>query len=397
MQFFLDTANIQEIETGLEWGLVDGITTNPTLIAKQGKPYLATVQAIARLVPGPVSGEVLATELDEILEQGRRLAGLAENVVVKVPLTPPGLRAVGALREEGIRTNVTLCFSAAQALLAAKAGAAYISPFVGRLDDVGEDGMELIEKIVSIYENYEFDTEVLVASVRHPMHVVQSALLGADVATMPFKILEQLYKHPLTDVGLDALPRRLEEDRQDLRGIARGRSLGAAVSLTIPAAARAALPPGLGPVHGHGAGRHPLDRPAAWRDPAPPLPRSAAVVARPAAGARRGRAAPRHLEGGGGVPPSGARRFEEQLLALLGPLARAEVVALALLSGFAEELFFRGAVQGAVGPGFPRACSSRRFTPAPSARFRLWTVFAATGRAPFAGGSLLSPVTFWRR
>ena len=203
MEFFLDTADIQEIETGLEWGMVNGITTNPTLIAKQGKAYLATVQEIARLVPGPVSGEVLATEFDEIMEQGRRLAGLAENVVVKVPLTPPGLRAVAKLLEEGIRTNVTLCFSAAQALIAAKAGAAYISPFVGRLDDVGEDGMELIEKVVSIYQNYEFDTKVLVASVRHPVHVVQSALLGADVATLPFKVLEQLYKHPLTDVGLD--------------------------------------------------------------------------------------------------------------------------------------------------------------------------------------------------
>jgi transaldolase len=203
MDFFLDTADIKEIETGLEWGLVDGVTTNPTLIAKQGKPYLKTVQEIARLVPGPVSGEVLATEFDEIMEQGHRLADLAENVVVKVPLTPPGLRAVAKLLEEGIRTNVTLCFSPAQALIAAKAGAYFISPFVGRLDDVGEDGMELIEKVVTIYQNYEFDTKVLVASVRHPIHVVQSAQLGADVATMPFKILEQLYHHPLTDLGLD--------------------------------------------------------------------------------------------------------------------------------------------------------------------------------------------------
>jgi len=203
MDFFLDTADIKEIETGLEWGMVDGITTNPTLIAKQGKAYLPTVKEIAKLVPGPVSGEVLATELDEIMEQGHRLAGLAENVVVKVPLTPPGLRAVGKFLAEGIHCNVTLCFSAAQALLAAKAGAMFISPFVGRLDDVGEDGMELVEKIVTIYQNYEFDTKVLVASVRHPIHVVQAAQLGADVATMPFKILEQLYKHPLTDVGLD--------------------------------------------------------------------------------------------------------------------------------------------------------------------------------------------------
>jgi transaldolase len=203
MQFFLDTAEIQEIETGLEWGMVDGVTTNPSLIAKSGRPYLPTVQAIAKLVPGPVSGEVLATDYDEILSQGRRLAGLAENVVVKVPLTPAGLRAVATFKKEGIRNNVTLCFSAAQALLAAKVGAAYISPFIGRLDDVGEEGMELIEQVVTIYQNYGYDTKVLVASVRSPIHVIQAAMLGADVATIPFKVLEQLYRHPLTDVGLD--------------------------------------------------------------------------------------------------------------------------------------------------------------------------------------------------
>lgn len=203
MEFFLDTADIKEIETGLEWGLVDGITTNPSLIAKQGKSYLATVKEIAQLVPGPVSGEVLATEFDEMMSQAHRLADLAENVVVKVPLTPPGLRAVAKLLDEGIRCNVTLCFSSAQALLAAKAGALYISPFVGRLDDVGEDGMELIDEIVSIYQNYDFETKVLVASIRHPIHIVQSAQLGADVATMPFKVLEQLFKHPLTDIGLE--------------------------------------------------------------------------------------------------------------------------------------------------------------------------------------------------
>jgi len=203
MQFFLDSAEIKEIELGLEWGMVDGITTNPTLIAKQGKPYLATVQEIARLVPGPVSGEVLATDFEGIVEQGKRLAGLAENVVVKVPLLPAGLRALRVLSGQGIRTNVTLCFSAAQALLAAKAGASYISPFIGRLDDVGQEGMELIGQVVSIYENYEFETEVLVASIRHPVHVVQAALLGADVATLPFKVLEQLYHHPLTDAGLE--------------------------------------------------------------------------------------------------------------------------------------------------------------------------------------------------
>ncbi len=203
MEFFLDTAEIQEIETALEWGMVDGVTTNPSLIAKSGRPYLPTVQAIAKLVPGPVSGEVLATEYEEILKQGRRLAGLAENVVVKVPLTPDGLRAVATFKKEGIRNNVTLCFSAAQALLAAKVGAAYISPFIGRLDDVGEEGMELIEQVVTIYQNYGYDTKVLVASVRSPIHVIQAAMLGADVATIPFKVLEQLYKHPLTDLGLD--------------------------------------------------------------------------------------------------------------------------------------------------------------------------------------------------
>jgi len=202
MEFFLDTADIKEIETGLEWGMVNGITTNPTLIAKQGKPYLATVQEIARLVPGPVSGEVLATEFDEIMEQGRRLAGLAENVVVKVPLTPAGLRAVAKLLAEGIRTNVTLCFSAAQALIAAKAGAAYISPFVGRLDDISTDGMQVISDILEIYDNYAFPTEVLVASVRHPMHVHEAAMLGAHVATCPLSVLLALCKHPLTDAGL---------------------------------------------------------------------------------------------------------------------------------------------------------------------------------------------------
>ena len=201
--FFLDTADLEEIETGLDWGMVDGITTNPSLIAKQGKPYLPTVKAIAALVPGPVSGEVLATDLEGMLEQGRRLADLAENVVVKLPLGPAGLQAARILESEGTRTNVTLCFSASQALLAAKAGATYISPFVGRLDDVSQDGMELIREIVQIYANYNLQTQVLVASVRHPMHVVQSALIGGDVVTIPFKVLSQLYKHQLTDIGLD--------------------------------------------------------------------------------------------------------------------------------------------------------------------------------------------------
>ena len=164
---------------------------------------MPTVKEIANLVPGPVSGEVLALDYDEMFDQAHRLAALAENVVVKVPLNPQGLKLVRVLAGEGIKTNVTLCFSAAQALVAAKAGATYISPFVGRLDDVGEEGMKLIEDVVGIYQNYEFPTQVLVASARHPIHVVQSAQLGADVVTIPFKVLEQLYKHPLTDLGLD--------------------------------------------------------------------------------------------------------------------------------------------------------------------------------------------------
>jgi transaldolase len=203
MQFFLDTADLKEIKQGLEWGMVDGITSNPSLIAKEGKNYLDAVKEIAELVPGPVSGEVLATDYDTMLEQAHKLATLAENVVVKVPLTPDGLRACRVLRGEGTKVNVTLCFSASQALLAAKAGATYISPFIGRLDDVSTDGMHLIEQVVTIYNNYDFETQVLVASARHPLHIVQSALLGADVVTMPFKVMEQLYKHPLTDVGLE--------------------------------------------------------------------------------------------------------------------------------------------------------------------------------------------------
>lgn len=205
MDFFLDTAELDEIKTALEWGMLDGVTTNPSLIAKAGRPYLATVREVAELVgeDRPVSGEVLATEYEEILTQGRKLAALAPNVVVKVPLLPSGLRAVATFKEEGIKTNVTLCFSSNQALLAAKAGAAYISPFIGRLDDVGHDGMQVIEEIVTQYHNYGFETRVLVASVRTPTHVTRAAILGADVATIPFKVLAQLYKHPLTDSGLE--------------------------------------------------------------------------------------------------------------------------------------------------------------------------------------------------
>lgn len=204
MDLFLDTADLDEIKTALDWGMIDGVTTNPSLIAKQGKPYLPTVKAIAEMVPGPVSGEVLATDTQGMLDQGHRLADLASNVVIKVPLTTEGLKAVRVFADESIQTNVTLCFSANQAMLAAKAGATFISPFVGRLDDLGQDGMALIQDIVGIYENYDFDTRVLVASVRHPLHVTQSAQLGAHVATIPFGVLAKLYRHPLTDRGLDA-------------------------------------------------------------------------------------------------------------------------------------------------------------------------------------------------
>ena len=202
MKIFIDTGDIGEIKEAVAMGAIDGVTTNPSLLAKAGKPIKKAIAEICEVVDGPVSAEVLATTTKEILEEGRDLAKIHPNVVVKVPLIVDGLKAVRQLKSEGIRSNVTLCFSAPQALLAAKAGAGFISPFVGRLDDVSEDGMELIQQIVTIYKNYKFDTEVLVASVRHPIHVVQAAMMGAHVATIPFKVITQLAKHPLTDIGL---------------------------------------------------------------------------------------------------------------------------------------------------------------------------------------------------
>ncbi|MGM0559821.1 MAG: fructose-6-phosphate aldolase [Pseudomonadota bacterium] len=205
MKFFIDTADLDEIRDLAATGLVDGVTTNPSLIAKNGGDFLEVIKQICAVVPGPVSAEVTATDHDTMLAEGRHLAKLADNVCVKVPLTPDGLKTCKALSEEGTRVNVTLCFSPAQALLAAKAGASYISPFIGRLDDIGTEGMELIGQIVEIYANYpDLQTEVLVASVRSPMHVVESARLGADVATLPPAVLRSLFKHPLTDKGLDA-------------------------------------------------------------------------------------------------------------------------------------------------------------------------------------------------
>ncbi|HEX2890138.1 fructose-6-phosphate aldolase [Vineibacter terrae] len=209
MKFFVDTADVAEIRTLAASGLLDGVTTNPSLIAKSGRPMLDVIREIAELVPGPVSAEVTATDFETMLKEGKKLHALGkhakDNIAVKVPLTPDGLRCCKALSSEGIMVNVTLCFSAAQAILAAKAGAAFVSPFVGRLDDIGEDGMALIADVVQIYRQYaSFRTEVLVASVRHPQHVVAAAKLGAHVATLPPNILKQLFKHPLTDNGLKA-------------------------------------------------------------------------------------------------------------------------------------------------------------------------------------------------
>ncbi|HNX49285.1 MAG TPA: fructose-6-phosphate aldolase, partial [Thermoanaerobaculaceae bacterium] len=184
------------------WGILDGVTTNPSLVAKEGRSYRELVAEICRLVPGPVSAEVLATAAEGMEREGRELAAIAENVVVKLPITKEGLKVCSRFAEEGIPTNLTLCFSPAQALLVAKAGATYVSPFIGRLDDVGHDGMQLIREIVQIYDAYEFATQVLVASVRHPQHVVEAALAGADVSTVPFKVLEQLFHHPLTEIGI---------------------------------------------------------------------------------------------------------------------------------------------------------------------------------------------------
>lgn len=202
MKLFLDSANINEITELASWGILDGVTTNPSLVAKEGRSYAALVEDICRLVPGPISAEVLATDVEGMDREGRELAAIAENVVIKLPITREGLQVCARFADEGIATNLTLCFSPAQALLVAKAGASYVSPFVGRLDDVGQDGMQLIREIVQIYDNYEVPTQVLVASVRHPQHVVEAALIGADVATVPFKVLDQLYHHPLTDIGL---------------------------------------------------------------------------------------------------------------------------------------------------------------------------------------------------
>ncbi|PLX24311.1 MAG: fructose-6-phosphate aldolase [Ignavibacteria bacterium] len=203
MKFFIDSANIDEIREAASLGILDGVTTNPSLVAKEGKNFRQLLDEIIDIVNGPISAEVVSTEANGILTEARELAAIHENIVVKVPLIREGLKAVRQLTDEGIKTNVTLCFSPTQALLAAKAGATYISPFIGRLDDISIDGMELIQQIVTIYQNYGYTTEVLAASIRHPLHVLEAAMIGADVATIPFKIIDQMFKHPLTDSGLE--------------------------------------------------------------------------------------------------------------------------------------------------------------------------------------------------
>ena len=202
MQFFLDTAIIDEIREAVEWGVVDGVTTNPSLVAKAGRPMRDVIFEICELVDGPVSAEVLSLKADEMVSEAQELAGIHPHVVVKIPMTEEGLKAVKRLSKLGIKTNVTLVFSPSQALLAAKAGATYVSPFVGRLDDISHEGMDIVREIVPIFEHYNLDTKVIVASVRHPRHVVEAALIGAHIATIPFKVLKQMVRHPLTDIGI---------------------------------------------------------------------------------------------------------------------------------------------------------------------------------------------------
>jgi transaldolase len=204
MKFFIDTANVSEIKEAYSMGMVDGVTTNPSLIAKEGRDFETIIREICEIVDGPISAEVISLETEGMIREARRLSEIHENIVVKIPMTVDGMKAVRKLSENGIRTNVTLIFSPLQALMAAKAGASYVSPFVGRLDDVSHDGMVLVEQIIEIYDNYAFETEVIVASVRNPLHVLESALMGADIATIPFNVLTRLAAHPLTDKGIKA-------------------------------------------------------------------------------------------------------------------------------------------------------------------------------------------------
>ena len=203
MKFFIDTANIEEIKKAWELGVIDGVTTNPSLISKEKKEPVALFKEICAIVDGPISAEVIGTRADEMVKEAEELAKIHENIVVKIPMIEEGLKAVKRLTAAGIKTNVTLIFSPSQALLAAKAGATYVSPFVGRLDDISHNGMDIVADIQTIYENYDFDTEIIVASIRNPLHVIEAALIGADIATIPYSVIGQLIKHPLTDIGLE--------------------------------------------------------------------------------------------------------------------------------------------------------------------------------------------------
>ncbi len=203
MKLFIDTANIEDIKSAASMGLLDGVTTNPSLVAREKRPFRELILEICELVNGPVSAEVISLETEGMITEARELHKIHPNIVCKIPMTKAGVQAVKVLEDEGIRVNVTLVFSPLQALLAAKAGASFVSPFIGRLDDIGHHGMKLVEQILTIHDNYEFDTEVIVASIRHPLHVVEAALLGADISTVPFKVLEQFTRHPLTDVGIE--------------------------------------------------------------------------------------------------------------------------------------------------------------------------------------------------
>ena len=204
MKIFLDTANIDEIKEGASWGIVDGVTTNPSLIAREGRDFKEVVKEICEIVDGPISAEVISEDSEGMISEARELVKIHKNIVIKIPMTVEGLKAVSILSKEGIKTNVTLIFSPNQALLAAKAGATYVSPFLGRLDDVGSQGMDLVRTIVEIFFNYDYDTEVIAASIRHPLHVVDAALAGAHIATIPMKVLQQMVKHPLTDKGIES-------------------------------------------------------------------------------------------------------------------------------------------------------------------------------------------------
>lgn len=202
MKFFIDTANVEEIKKAHSWGMVDGVTTNPTLVAKTGRSFKEVIEEIVKIVDGPISAEAISLDAEGMIKEARELSKIHKNIVIKIPMTTEGLKAVKILSKEGIKTNVTLVFSANQAIMAAKAGATYVSPFIGRLDDIGHRGMDIVEEIVKIYNNYKFKTEIIVASIRHPLHVIEAAKLGADIATIPYDVMEKMSKHALTDAGI---------------------------------------------------------------------------------------------------------------------------------------------------------------------------------------------------